>query len=121
MKVHRALDGQVAILRPKGDLTGGPETEDLVTTVKGLVGTGNRALLVDLGDVPLVTSLGLSAFIRVSKSYAEKDGKVMLCNLTRRNHTLFETVKLSFLFDVHESEREGIHALGGWLHEHTVP
>lgn len=120
MKVHRVADGRIAILRPKGDLHSDPEIDALVLTAKDLAASGNRALVIDLGDVEIVSSLGLGGFVRIYKAYAERDGKVVLCNLTRRVHAMIIMVKLSFLFDVYESEREAIHALEAWLAEHAT-
>uniref|UniRef100_A0A832I3C7 Anti-sigma factor antagonist n=1 Tax=Eiseniibacteriota bacterium TaxID=2212470 RepID=A0A832I3C7_UNCEI len=110
LKVHHALDGRVAILRPRGDLMGGPETELLVATVKEQAAGGNRSLLIDLGDVPLINSLGLGGFVRLYKAYVEAGGVIKLCNLTKHNHNIFEIVKLSLIFDIYDSERKGIEA-----------
>ncbi len=119
MKTHWALDGKVAILRPSGDLHDDPEIESLVNTAKDLAVNGNRALLVDMHEIGIISSIGLGGFIRIAKTYRERDGEVMLCNLTKRNRTLFEIVKLSFLFDIQENERESLEALKGWLAAHT--
>jgi anti-anti-sigma factor len=120
MKVHWALDGKVAILRPKGDLHDDPEIDAFVTPAKDLAAKGNRALLIDMGDVQLISSIGLGGFVRIAKAYREREGEVVLCNLTKRNHTLFEIVKLTFLFNVHESEREALDALRAWLAKHAT-
>lgn len=110
LKVHHALDGRVAILRPKGDLHDDPEINALVDAAKEQAAAGNRALIVDLGDVPLISSIGLGGFVRMYKAYAEAGGTIRLCNLTKRNHTLFEIVKLVMIFDVYDSERKAIEA-----------
>lgn len=115
MKIHGALGDQVAVLRLKGDMLGGPETDELVATAKQIASREHPALLINLADVPLINSLGLSAFIRVYKAIAEKHGRVCLTNLTGRTHTVFEIVKLSFVFDIYETEREGLATFEPWL------
>lgn len=120
MKVHWVLDGNAAILRPKGNLHDDPEINALVGTATGLVEKGNRALLIDLGDVPFISSLGLGGLTRIHKAYSERDGRVVLCDLTHRVHTTFEIVKLGLIFDMFESEREAIRSMAGWLRERTT-
>lgn len=120
MNVHWALDGKAAILRPSGDLHDDPEVEALVGAAKDLAENGNRALLIDMHDIGIISSVGLGGFVRIAKTYREREGEVMLCNLTARNRTVFEIVKLSFLFDIKDNERQSLEALRAWLAANTT-
>jgi anti-anti-sigma factor len=111
MRIHWALDGSAAILRPHGGLLGGPETDDLLAAAREARARGGRSLLVDLLEVPLVNSLGLGALVRLHRAWQAGGGEVVLCNLTRRPHTMMEITRLAFEFDIHESERAAL----GWM------
>lgn len=111
MRIHWALDGRAAILRPHGSLLGGPETDELLAAAREARARGGRALLVDLLGVPLVNSAGIGALVRLQRAWQAGGGEVALCNLTRRPHTMMEITRLAFEFDIHESERTAL----GWL------
>lgn len=120
MKTHWVSDHRIAILRPKGDLHSEPETAMFATTGEDLAAQGNRALLIDVGDVAIISSVGLGSFVRIHHAYRDRDGKVVLCNLSNRNRTLLEVTRLLELFDEHENELRAIHALEAWLAEHAA-
>jgi anti-sigma B factor antagonist len=119
MKVHWALDGKVAILRPRGDLLGGPETDELVDAAKALVAQGNRALLVDLGDAGIVSSGGWGALLRIRLAYdpAPREDAIRVCNLSNRSHDAWEIIRFGLIFPLYESERDAVRAFAEGLAE----
>lgn len=110
MHTHRALDGQVAILKPAGRFVAGTDTEDFVNTARQLVASGNQNLLVNLGDVTFMDSLGAGIFPQLLIMYSNVKGAVKICNLNSRVRTLFDVVRFHYLFEYFDSESAALEA-----------
>ena len=65
MTVERAMMGGVCVLTPKRNLTGGDETRDLTTAVDEMTASGATKVVVDLGRISWVNSMGLAGLQRI--------------------------------------------------------
>ena len=109
MKVRKVND--VAILTPHGWLMGGDETEQFEQAIRQLLEDGNRSLLVNLGDVSMMSSTALGVLTGCRTSYAKRDGRMVLCNLDKRLDHISLITKLALLFDTYPSEKDALAAL----------
>jgi len=100
--------GSIAILAPKGYLTGGDETEELEQTIKSLIESGNRNLIINLSDTQFLNSTALGVLISAHTSYVKRDGQVKLCSVDKRIENIFVITKLSMVFDVYSTEEQAI-------------
>lgn len=108
----KRLDGLV-VLKPHGDLTGGPETDEIETLVDHFDNEGVKCLVVNLSAVAIMNSLALSRLIRAHLKFTKRNARVLLCNLDTRIEQVFVIAKLSMVFPVFQDEASAIAAGGG--------
>jgi anti-sigma B factor antagonist len=62
-----------------------------------------KGLIVDLGGVDFIASVGIRALIRPSQSLAMKGGKFAIANLNPQMSEFFSTTGLDQMFSVYET------------------
>lgn len=67
------------------------------------IAEGHTSLIVDLGDLRYVSSMGLRSFVSVAKTLQAKGGAMRLCRLTGLVKQVFEITGLLVLFRVYPS------------------
>ena len=100
--------GSIAILAPRGYLTGGEETDALEQKISSLVGSGNRHLIINLGETQHLNSTALGVLISAHASYVKRGGQMKLCSVDKRIENIFVITKLSMVFDVYANEELAI-------------
>src|SRR5262245_11344095 len=100
--------GGVKILTPKGYLTGGDETDELDKAIEQLSETGNKALVINLGETQHLNSTALGVLIRAHTNYVRRGGQMKLCSVDKRIENIFVITKLSLVFDVYPNEDQAI-------------
>lgn len=100
--------GSIVILAPKGYLTGGDETDELEQTIKSLVETGNKHLIINLAETQFLNSTALGVLISAHSNFVRRDGQVKLCSVDKRIENIFVITKLSLVFDVYPNEEQAI-------------
>src|SRR5215467_3099009 len=106
MKV-RQVDS-VAILTPRGYLTGGDETDELERTIKQQADGGNKHLIINLSETQHLNSTALGVLISAHSSYTRRQGHMKLCGVDKRIENIFVITKLSLVFDVFPTEDQAI-------------
>ena len=96
--------GQIAILTPKGYLTGGEETEELERGIKRLAEEGNKHLIINLSETQHLNSTALGVLISAHSSYVRRGGQMKLCSVEKKIENIFVITKLSLVFDVYPNE-----------------
>ncbi|HTK30592.1 MAG TPA: STAS domain-containing protein [Candidatus Saccharimonadaceae bacterium] len=100
--------GSIAVLAPKGYLTGGEETEELERAIKALGDAGNKHLVINLGETQHLNSTALGVLISAHSSYVKRGGQMKLCSVDKRIENIFVITKLSLVFDVYSNEEQAI-------------
>lgn len=100
--------GSIAILTPKGYLTGGEETEELERAIKALAEEGNKHLIINLSETQHLNSTALGVLISAHSNYARRGGQMKLAAVDKRIENIFVITKLSLVFDVYPSEEQAI-------------
>jgi len=67
------------------------------------ISQGFNNLIVDLGELSYVSSMGLRSFVAIGKRLQEKDGKLRVCRQTGLVKQVFEITRLDSIFPPHES------------------
>jgi anti-anti-sigma factor len=67
------------------------------------IAEGLSGLVVDLGDLTYVSSMGLRSFLSVAKALKDKGGALRICRLNGLVKQVFEITGLSQAFPVYES------------------
>lgn len=98
---RRQLSGQVVFLvSGRMDAENAPRFEQ---QCRACIAEGHTGLVVDLGELAYVSSMGLRSFISVSKTLQEKGGALRLCRLNGLVKQVFEITGLLQVFPVYES------------------
>ncbi len=114
LKVATEQNGEVLIIEPKGALVGGEETDELRDAVAESIEKGNKKLIVDLGKVTYMNSTAIGALVSAHTSYANRKGKVVLCNVNKSIKNIFVVTKLSMIFQVADTRPDagtGVHII----------
>ena len=78
---------------------------------RACIAEGFTGLVVDLGELTYVSSMGLRTFISVAKTLQDKKGALRLCRLKGLVKQVFEITGLLEIFRVYESVETAL--LGG--------
>ena len=105
----RTVDG-VTIITPRGMLLGGKETDELQQKIIELNEAGNQQLLINLGDVNHMSSMGLTTLFLARAKYVKRNAWVKICSVGEKIRQIFVLVQLPLVFgdDLHETEEEAL-------------
>jgi anti-sigma B factor antagonist len=93
----------VTILKLSGRLVLGDESNELRSTIKRLLDSGDKKIIVDLGDVPYIDSAGLGTLVSAFASVSNAGGTMKLANISKKIHDTLNITKLVTVFDVYDS------------------
>lgn len=105
--VEKLVNG-VIVLELRGRLTLGPETEALREKIRRLTESGYTRIVVDLGEVTYIDSVGLSTFVGAYATVRKAGGSLKLASLTKRVRDLIQITRLSMVFDVYDSKEAAL-------------
>ena len=72
------------------------------------IAEGHTSLVVDLGELSYVSSMGLRCFLSITKSLEDKGGALRICRLTGLVKQVFEITGLSGVLPVYESAESAL-------------
>jgi anti-anti-sigma factor len=101
--------GRVTIVRCKGRLVSGGETEALRAHVAHLL-RDRRSIVLHLGEVVFIDSSGLGTMVRTLTSTRQVHGDLKLCDVPEHVRKVLQLSHLTKLFDSHESEDHAVTA-----------
>lgn len=110
MKVKTDMEGEVAIIRLSGNLTGGPESDEVRGAIRRLLDSGARKFIIDLKGVPWINSTGLGTLMAIYTSVQREEGVLKLAHVSDRIQSLFMITKLLTIFDTHPTTDEALAA-----------
>jgi len=99
--------GTVTVVRCRGRLVHGDESEHFRHVVKSLIQTDPQVLL-NLAEVSYVDSGGLGVLFALRTSAQSAGGHLVLASPSQRLLDLLNTTRLITVFDVCDSEEAGI-------------
>jgi anti-sigma B factor antagonist len=108
MVITQEMVGPVAVLNLKGAFRLGDGDGTLKDKVHSLVFQGNKQVVLDLGELTSMDSAGLGELVSVHATVTRSDGKVKICNLTKRVSDLLMITKLLMVFDVCDSKADAL-------------
>lgn len=101
--------GRVTIVRCKGRLVAGNETESFKSHIAWLL-RDRRAIVLHLGEVAFIDSSGLGTMVRTLTSTRQVKGDLKLCDVPEHVRKVLQLSHLTPLFDSHESEDSAVAA-----------
>ena len=112
VKASTRQTGSVIIVDLSGQIKLGEGTSILRDTVKDLLGKGQKKILLNLGDVNYIDSIGVGELVSAFTSVRNQGGELKLLHLTKKVHDVLQITKLYTVFDVRDNEAGAIAAFG---------
>jgi anti-sigma B factor antagonist len=104
--------GDVAIVDIKGNIVFGEESAALHDVVTGLLKNGQNKILLNLGGVGYMDSMGMGSLVGVSASVRKQGGELKLLNLSDKVADVMEITRLYTVFDIMTNEADAVKSFG---------
>ncbi|HTS71582.1 MAG TPA: STAS domain-containing protein [Terriglobia bacterium] len=108
--VEKVVD-DVMVVDLRGRITLGPETEAVRSKLKHLLNLGHRRIILNLGEVTYIDSVGLSTLVAGFTSARNAGGDLKLLHLPRGVQQLLQITRLSTVFDIFEDLATAVESL----------
>ncbi len=108
MDLDQEKRGDVWVLTPHKNLTGGEETHALEQTIRKFAGESPPRIVIDLGDVSFLSSTGLGTLVAAHMTCQNRKGFLRLANITKRIRDLLIITRLALVFETFDSVDEAI-------------
>ena len=99
--------GRVTIVRCKGRLVAGAETEALRAHIAHLL-RDKRAIVLHLGEIAFIDSSGIGTIVRTLSSTRQAKGDLKLCDVPDHVRKVLQMSHLSKLFESHDCEDNAV-------------
>ena len=108
MTITERKNGDVVILDVEGKILLGEGDVQLNKKIKDLVSRKEGKILLNLANVPYMDSGGLGEVVRSYSTVKAEGGDLRLAGVTSRIKDLMTITKLHTVFDIFDSEDEGV-------------
>ena len=105
MKIEIRTIGDVQILDCSGQITLGEGTMTIRNTVRDIMQSGAKKIILNLADINYIDSSGVGELVSTYTSVVNKGGQLKLLNLTKKIRELLTITKLLTVFDVSDNEQ----------------
>ena len=95
--------GNETIVKPSGDMVASM-AQEFRNELRSLVEEGAKELVIDLGGVEMMDSVGIGVLIASHNSLAKVGGKLTVTSVSNEVYGLFKTMRLDQHFDVRAAE-----------------
>jgi anti-sigma B factor antagonist len=100
--------GDVTIVDFSGKITLGEGSAMLRNTVRELINSGNKKILLSLYDVDYIDSSGIGELVSAYTTVKNASGELKLLHLTKRVHDILQITRLFTVFDVQSDENSAV-------------
>jgi anti-anti-sigma factor len=108
IKIH--TEGEFAELVLSGSLVA-TSAGELVGHVSALLGCGFKRIMIDMGDVEFMDSLGLRACIAMHKQAQKEEGKMIFCKPSRAVGRIFDITRANTKLNIANDPETGRESL----------
>lgn len=108
MKFKDKMVGDIGVLSLKGKLLGYPETDELNDEVRSFLGSGTTKIVIDMGGLSWLSSMGVGALMRSYTTVTNNGGKLKLARMTDKARGLFTMTQLIKVFEIYETVEEAV-------------
>ena len=103
MAINEKIHGDIAVLKIRGKMMGGPETSEITEKVKSLLNDHVHKIVLDLGKVKWINSSGLGALIESRRLITEQKGVLKIASVTEKIKSLLIITQIMELFETFET------------------
>lgn len=120
MQITKTTLADVVILSVEGrlDATTAPAFE---SGVQAELQSGAKRLVIDLGQVQLISSAALRVLVSAAKQMKKQEGQILLCAMTPEVAKVFGISGLASLFNLQPTREEALTVLGVSMAESAPP
>lgn len=108
LTISRRDKNGTVLLDLQGKLTLGDECKELRGQVVGLLGAGEKKIVLNTGGLTRVDSAGIGTLVEVVILTAKEGGRVRLINVPRLLHSSLVVHRLLQAFDIFNTEEEAL-------------
>ena len=108
IQVTNRVVGDVSVVDVAGRITLGEGASALRENIRGLVGKGNKKILLNLSDVSYIDSSGIGELVSGFTTVTNQGGVLKLLGLTKRVKDLLQITKLYTVFEVFDDEAAAV-------------
>ncbi|HOJ50793.1 MAG TPA: STAS domain-containing protein [Spirochaetota bacterium] len=107
MEINQRTANDVVILDINGeiDLYNAPDIKD---TIKNLIDSGKRQVIINLEKVSYIDSSGIGVLISSLSNLKKVGGALKIINVYASVKKVFELTKLTSFFEIYDSEEEAL-------------
>ena len=98
----------VTILELHGKVTIGEWSREIREKIRELLDSGNKDILLNLGDVSYIDSSGIGELVGSYTTVTNQGGQFKLLNLTKKIRELLAITKLLTVFDSYDDEKTAV-------------
>ena len=109
--VEKLMHG-VILLDLRGRITLGHETEVFRRQIREVIAAGYKRLVLDLGGVSYIDSVGLSTLVASLTSIRKEGGDMKLARLPGGVHQLLQITRLSTVFEIYVDVESALQSFG---------
>jgi anti-sigma B factor antagonist len=112
MTMNTRQAGSVTIVDISGRIVLGEESAAVRDTVCELLKKGKKQILLNLGGVEYIDSVGLGSLVAAFTSVRGQGGELKLVNVTSRVSDIMQMTKLYTVFEIAKDEAAGVESFG---------
>jgi anti-sigma B factor antagonist len=98
IKIEEQIGG--TILQLKGQFIGGEETDKLREALKEISEQKKNKLIINLEKTTYLNSTALGVLISAHANFVKRNGKIILCNVSKSIENIFVITKLTLVFPI---------------------
>ena len=100
--------GDVTVVDAVGRITLGEGASTFRDTVRELVASGHKKMLLNLAEVSYIDSSGIGELVSAFTTVKNSGGELKLLHLTKRVHDILQITRLFTVFDVQSDEANAV-------------
>jgi anti-sigma B factor antagonist len=108
MRIKTTEKYSAVVIELKGNVIGGPESEEFSKMLHGFLDEGKKNVIVDLSSVKFMNSSGLGMLISGFTTMKNGGGSLKLARATEKINSLLVITKLITIFENFESVDEAV-------------
>lgn len=112
LKINVRESGSVVILDLDGRITLGETAASLRDTIRELLDSEQKNILLNLAEVSYIDSSGLGQLVGSFATVTSRGGQLRLLNLQKKLQELMQITKLITVFETYTSEPAAIRSFG---------
>jgi anti-sigma B factor antagonist len=104
MKIDVRTIGDVRVLDWSGKITLGEGTMAVRNTMRDIVNSGGKKIVLNLAHVNYIDSSGIGELVHTYTTVTGSGGQLRLLNLTKKLHDPLQIAKLLTVFETYDNE-----------------